>query len=154
MKNIKKSDMLAEIQLTYKNKINKKDRIKIKSEKDAIQVLRNIYDKNTIDYIETATVLLLNNANEVLGWCQISTGGTNATIVDSKVIFQLCLNSNAASFILCHNHPSGNINPSENDIDITKKLKSGAKILDIAFHDHIIISSSSHNSLSKMGYLI
>jgi len=98
-------------------------------------------------------MLLLNRANRVIGREQISIGGTSGTVVDAKVIFRKALEGQASGLILAHNHPSGNLRPSQADIDITKKLRSGGKSLDISILDHLIISEMGYFSFADEGIL-
>ncbi len=85
-------------------------------------------------------VLLLNNRNQVMDKIRISTGSTTATIVDPKMILKPAIEKLASSIVLCHNHPSGNLEPSKEDINITKKTHHACKLLDIRLLDHIIIA--------------
>jgi DNA repair protein RadC len=93
-------------------------------------------------------ILLLNRNNIVLGKKRVSIGGVAGTVVDPKIIFKLALDQLASSIILCHNHPSGNLLPSQQDIDITKKLREGARFLDITISDHIIIGQKGYYSFA------
>ena len=99
-------------------------------------------------------MILLNRNNIVLGKKRVSVGGVAGTVVDPKVIFKLALEQLASSIILCHNHPSGNLQPSQQDIDITKKLREGARFLDISISDHIIIGLKSYFSFADHGLVI
>jgi DNA repair protein RadC len=81
-------------------------------------------------------------------------GSTSGTTVNLKEIFQLVLKTNAVAIILCHNHPSGNLKPSNADIALTKRIKSLADVVDIAVLDHIILTSEGYYSLSDEGHLI
>lgn len=101
-------------------------------------------------------VLLLNRANICLEHHQISKGGTSATYVDVKLLFRKILegsNTIPSSIIICHNHPSGNLNPSKADIDLTKKIKSAGQLLDITVLDHIIFTNESFYSLNDNGLM-
>lgn len=89
----------------------------------------------------------------MLGWSRISTGGTSGCIADPKVIFQIALKSNSSSVIVAHNHPSGNINPSNSDKELTKKLRSAGSFLDIPVLDHIILTSESYFSFADEGLI-
>ena len=84
--------------------------------------------------------MLLNRANRVLGLASLFKGGGSGTVIDQRIIFQYSLKANAHSIILAHNHPSGNLKPSEADITITNKVKQSAGLLDINLLDHLIIS--------------
>ena len=99
-----------------------------------------MYDEETIGYKETFKVLLLNNANKIIGYTTISEGGLTSTIVDVRVIMQTALVSNASAIILTHNHPSGNTRLSCHDDSLTKKIKAACEIMDIRLLDHIIVT--------------
>src|SRR5690606_31940677 len=103
----------------------KKDRKRITSSKDAYNLLKQVYNSDTVDYVENFYILILNRANEAIGVKQISQGGVSGTVADPKVIFQSALKTNASAIILSHNHPSGNLTPSSEDIKLTEKLKEG-----------------------------
>ncbi len=97
-------------------------------------------------------IILLNRANKVIGKEQISSGGVSGTVVDAKIIFRKALEvAPASSIILCHNHPSGSLKPSQADIDITKKLKQAGETLDISVLDHLIIAENGYYSFADDG---
>jgi DNA repair protein RadC len=98
-------------------------------------------------------ILLLSKANKVLNKVLISKGGQSATVVDAKIIFKAALENNAASIILAHNHPSGNLSPSQEDINLTKKIVSAAKLLDFTVLDHIIMTDKAYFSFADENYL-
>ena len=114
---------------------------KITTSKDCFDIFDSLFDKDTIAYREEFIVLLLNRANRVLGWARVSLGGISGTAVDSKIIFVLALQTGASSIVVSHNHPSGNIKPSEADIKLTKQLKEAGKFLEILLLDHLILTS-------------
>jgi len=98
-------------------------------------------------------VLYLNNANKVIAKNQLSKGGMTGTVVDVRIIFKSALESGAVGILLCHNHPSGNLKPSEADIEITKKIKTAGKSLDINVLDHLIITQNGYYSFADEGIL-
>lgn len=98
-------------------------------------------------------IILLNRANAVIDIKPISKGGVSGTLVDPKMIFHEALQAKASGIILSHNHPSANPRPSESDIQLTKKLKEGGKLLEIAILDHIIIAGASFYSFADEGNL-
>jgi DNA repair protein RadC len=143
---------LAEIKVAYKSK--QKNKVKITDSKDSFNVLYPLYDQDTIEYQEQFYLLLLNRATFVLGWVKLSMGGTAGTVVDPKIVFAIALQTNASCILISHNHPSGNINPSENDISLTKNLKASGDMLDIRLLDHIIIASNeNYYSFADKGML-
>lgn len=93
-------------------------------------------------------ILLLARNRKVIARKKISEGGIAGTVVDTKIIFKHAIENLASSIVLCHNHPSGNLQPSENDIQITKNLKNAGKILDIEIVDHIIVGNDKYYSFA------
>lgn len=98
-------------------------------------------------------ILLLNRANEVLRPVQVSTGGVSGTVADSKLIFKHAIEHLASSMILVHNHPSGNVAPSQPDKDLTRKLRECGQLLDIPVLDHLIFTDRTYLSFADEGLL-
>lgn len=98
-------------------------------------------------------VLFLNRANRVTSKLQLSKGGLSGTVTDVRIILKTALERNCSSIIICHNHPSGNDQPSEADIRITTKIKDAGAIMDIQLLDHIIITDHSYHSFADNGTL-
>lgn len=140
-------------QLTIKYKRGNYPKTKISSSNQAYQVLKNLYDVDTIEYFETFIVLFLDRANQTLGWMILSQGGLSGTVVDNKILFATALKCGASSIILSHNHPSGNLKPSKADIEITKKIVDASKILNIPILDHHIISTEGYYSFADESLL-
>ena len=130
----------AEVKLTYVTKQKPSDRFKIKDSNDAAELFFEIWNMETIEFIEEVKMVLLNRDNQVLGIANISTGGISSSIIDTRVILQYAIKSNATSVILAHNHPSGNASPSEADKHITRKIRDALKTCDISLLDHLIIT--------------
>jgi len=148
-----KNMVVAEIQLTYKTSVKASERPKIDKSQDVYLVLQEHWNFEIIEFIEEFKIMLLNRANRVLGIVNISQGGMAGTIADPKVIFAAAIKSAASQIILCHNHPSGNLTPSQADIELTKKLKRCGEILDIAVLDHLIITKDGFCSLMDEGMI-
>ncbi len=127
-----------------------KERTKISSSKDTFELMSPCLS----DLIhEEFWIILLNRANKVMSKEQLSTGGITGTVVDARRVFNLAIQSNAVSIILCHNHPSGNTSPSVQDISLTKKLKEAGTLLEIAVLDHLIIADKRYYSFADEGML-
>jgi DNA repair protein RadC len=127
-----------------------KDRPQVRSSRDAFDAIGPmIADLRHEEF----WILLLNRANRITDRICISSGGVAGTIVDPKIIFKRAVEGLACSIILCHNHPSGNLQPSQSDIDITKKLHSASELLDIAVLDHLIVSERGYYSFADEGML-
>lgn len=105
------------------------------------------------EHREVFVVVFLNRANRINGHHIVSTGGITGTVADPRVILKKALEENATGIILSHNHPSGNINPSREDISLTKKIKEAAGYLDITVLDHIIIGNDKYYSFADSGEL-
>jgi len=132
---------VSEVQLTYINKVKASDRIKITCSRDAQKIFMENWNLETIDFLEEFKMLLLNRSNAVLGIFPVSKGGLSGTVTDVRLIYQAAIKANACGTIICHNHPSGNINPSQSDNIITEKIKSAGNLLDIQLLDHLIITT-------------
>lgn len=98
-------------------------------------------------------IVLLNRANKIKDSVNISKGGISGTVVDGKIIFKKALEQNASSIILCHNHPSGNLNPSESDKMLTLKLKEFGKLIDLPILDHLIFTDDDYFSFADNGMI-
>lgn len=130
--------IVSEIQLKYQPQPLTES---IHGAKDIHKLLiTRVFDADTIGYKESFKVLLLNQANKIIGYTTISDGGLTATVVDVRVVMQAALVTNATSIILAHNHPSGNIYPSSQDDSLTKRIKSACELMDIRLLDHIIVT--------------
>jgi DNA repair protein RadC len=146
--------VLKEMEVKY---LPSKDIIKqptIESVESAEKLFRSIYNPNTIALKEEVYAVYLNTSNKVLGFKQISSGGITSTVVDIRIILGIALKSAAKGIILAHNHPSGNLSPSDADNKLTDKLYKACKIMDIDLVDHIIISPfGGYYSFMKEGAL-
>lgn len=120
-------------------------RKKITSSKDVFEFFTSLAGDQPY---ENFYILLLNRANKIIRPVQISEGGISGTVADPKKIFKIALEHNASSIILCHNHPSGNIKPSDADIRLTKKLKNAGEMLDVPVLDHLILGEERYYSFA------
>ena len=131
---------ITKIKVIYQNKVKNCDRPQITCSDDAYRILHQNWDEDTINYYEEFKVLILNRSNRVLGVVDISRGGLAGTVADPKVIYGAALTANGSSLILAHNHPSGNLTPSEADIRLTHKLKAVGEYHDLPVLDHLIVT--------------
>jgi DNA repair protein RadC len=104
--------------------------------------------------VEEFYLVFLNSGNKLIHFEKLSTGGTSATIVDLKIVLKKCLDAQCSGLVIAHNHPSGNLNPSEKDIKITEKIKEGCKMIDVLLTDHIIITNNGYYSFADEGNLL
>jgi len=134
------SSIVSEVELIYKSNIKPSERVKATSSKEVYEVLKTVYNYNTIEHKESFYCMYLNRANKILAVILISEGGTAGCLVDVKIILQAALRVNASGIILSHNHPSGNLKPSNADISITDRVKNAALLLDMQVIEHMIIT--------------
>jgi len=126
-------------------------------EKPKITCSRDVFEllKPTLMDVphEEFWVLLLNRANRVIKSVQVSQGGVSGTVADPRIIFKSALEELASGIILAHNHPSGNLTASQADIQLTRKLKDGARLLDVQVLDHLILAGQKYYSFADEGLL-
>ncbi len=125
-------------------------RTKVSSSKEIANYLRSILKDNSN---EVFAVLFLNQANKIKNFKIISKGGITGTVADPRIILKQALDEGATSLVLSHNHPSGNLNPSRADQELTNKIKQAASYFDIKILDHIIVSDEGHYSFADEGLL-
>jgi len=114
------------------------NKIKVRSSQDINDFFHRVWEG--VDVYESFMVVFLNRANNTIGWYKASQGGITGTVVDVRLIFHKALECLATSMIICHNHPSGNLRPSDADRSMTEKVKQAGAIMDIAILDHVIIT--------------
>jgi DNA repair protein RadC len=133
--------VISEVKLVYKTKIKASERPRIFNSQSAADIFNSIWDKDTIEHHEEMKLLLVNRSNKVLGFANLTMGGVSGTVCDITSILQYAIKGNASGIILCHNHPSGNINPSESDEKITKRVNNALQAIEVKLLDHLIITS-------------
>jgi len=149
---MEKSNGIHEIEVIYKRPAisEMKD---ISRSSEAEEIFRIMIPEGKIDFKEFFLIALLSRCNRLLGVSNVSTGTSAGTCVNVKEILQLALKTNASAIIVCHNHPSGNIQPSESDIKLTEKIKQACKLFEIVLLDHVIISSEGYYSFADEGMI-
>jgi DNA repair protein RadC len=125
-----------------------RERPRVGSSRDAFQAIAPLL---TDLYHEEFWLLLLNRANEVIARERLSSGGMGGTVVDVKLVLKAALDARATAIIAVHNHPSGNLQPSQADIDLTKKLQQAGTLLEIPLLDHLIVSERGYYSFADEG---
>lgn len=150
----KKYIQLKEKEVEYKLKATRQDfnRAQIRSSKDAADYARQFYFDDLMIY-ESVFIIMTNRRNNTCGYAKISQGGISGTVVDIRLILKYAIDNLASGIIMVHNHPSGNMKASPQDISISKKLKEAARYMDISFLDSIIISEDAHYSLADEGVI-
>ncbi|WP_353483959.1 DNA repair protein RadC [Haliscomenobacter sp.] len=143
--------IIAALELGQRRKLlSLQNRPLISSSKEAYLALAPLLmDLDTEEF----WILLLNQANRMIGREKISAGGLAITSVDSRVVFKKALESNATSIVLCHNHPSGNLRPSQADLDLTQRMRKAGEQLEILVQDHLIVSEAGYYSFADEGII-
>ena len=146
-------NIVSEVELVYKSKVKASQRPQLKRVADVAEFLRQNWDKNRIELQEHFKVILMNRNHRVLAIYEASTGGVAGTVADPKLIFMAALKMNASNLIISHNHPSGNLEPSQADKMLTQKIKDAAILLDMRLLDHVIITTEGFYSFADEGLL-
>ena len=131
---------IGEVKVSYVFNGSVKDRPIITSSYDAFRIAMTVLDQETVGMQEQFLAIYMNRAHRVIGAKVHFVGGVSSVIVDVKVIAATAVSLMASSVIVCHNHPSGSLQPSPQDIAITDKLKNALKCLDIQLLDHMIVT--------------
>ena len=139
---------ISEVKLTYKTKVKPSERPKVLDSKTSYQILLRAFDTETIELCESMKLLLLNRADKVSGIMDVSNGGISGTITDVRMIMQCAILTGASGIILCHNHPSGNLEPSAEDSAATYRIKKAYEVMNIQLLDHIIVTPESYFSFA------
>ena len=143
---------IANLELRAKKTPTNFEKVKIVSSKDAFKVISQFYFDD-IDIFESFFILCLNRNNQTIAYAKISQGGVSGTVVDIKLIAKYAIDCLASSVILAHNHPSGNLKPSPEDIKITERARESLKLLDIQVLDHVILTSDGYYSFRDEGII-
>ncbi|MCC7302775.1 MAG: strawberry notch family protein [Bacteroidia bacterium] len=144
---------VPEVKLRLNRSSRRKHFGKIGDSKDVAEFIRKVYKRGEIELQEQFVVLYLNRANDIIGYYRHAVGGITGTVADVRIILAAALKSASTSIIIAHNHPSGNLRPSEQDILLTRKIKESAATMDISVLDHIIITKDGYYSFADEGLL-
>ena len=146
------SDHVAEIEVIYRPSVSNKPIIK--SSYDAFTEILPFYKVDTIALQEQFLVMYLNRCGRIIGVYPMSKGGITGTVADIRIIFSVALKTTSTALILAHNHPSGNLTPSTQDLTLTNKIKDAGRLMDILLQDHLIISPhGSYLSMADEGII-
>ena len=147
------SNNIAEVKLIYSTRVKPNDRLKIQSSKQSFEVFKQTWNHETIELKEEMKVMLLNHGHRMLGIYKLSEGGVSGTVADPKLIFAAAIKSNSSAIILAHNHPSGNTQPSQADIQLTKRCREIGDLLEVKVLDHIIVTTDGYLSFADEGIM-
>jgi DNA repair protein RadC len=144
---------VSELELVYRKQPEPLNSYQISCSISAYDAFKQTWDENKLGFIEEFKILLLDNRNYCLGISEISKGGLDSCPVDARVVFSTALQSKTTRIILAHNHPSGNLKPSQADLDLTSRLIEIGKILCIKINDHLIVTPNSYYSFADNGLM-
>jgi len=144
---------IPEFTISLKSKVAPSKLMQVTSSADIEKAARAVFNADSIDWVESMLIFALSRANKIQGFYKVSQGGINGTVCDPRVIMQFALLANASNIILCHNHPSGNVQPSQGDKEVTQKIKEAARYLDVRVLDHVILTSESYFSFADEGLI-
>lgn len=140
MKQLNNLNNLGELDVVYKYRSKLSDRPKILNSNDSVTVLKRLFNKDKIGMQEQFVVIYLNRSNHVIGCSNLFIGGIGSMTIETRIIVSLGLKLLASGVIISHNHPSGNLEPSKEDLNITNKIKLALELLDMKLLDHIIVT--------------
>ena len=144
---------ISEIEIAYRPKLKASERPKVSKAHEAYNLLLRCWDENKICLIEEFKIVLLNRGNRVLGVMHVAQGGMEGVLIDPKIIMATALKGAATSIVLAHNHPSGKLEPSKQDIRLTNRIVRAGDLLGIKVVDHLILTDDGYYSFSKDGIL-
>jgi DNA repair protein RadC len=142
---------VSEVSISYSNKIKASERPEVKTSKDAYAIFMRSWDKDKLELQEQVRAMFLDRKHSCLAVTTVATGGITACVADLKLIFAMALRTRANSLILAHNHPSGNLQPSEGDKSMTRKFKQAGDIMEISLLDHLIVTNENYYSFADDG---
>ena len=142
---------VAEMNISY-TPSKREFKYAVVTSKKAFEFLWNLWNLNTVNLLEEVVVLYFNRSSKLIGYIRLAVGGITSTVVDVRLILGIALKSGANGFIVAHNHPSGNIHPSNADIEVCNKINAAAKVMDLLLMDFIIIAPSGDYSNCPDGY--
>lgn len=143
---------LAEAEMKYRTHVPCSQRAQVHNSACVFELMRPLFDE-CMDFREEFWVLMLDRGNRAKGAWRASQGGMHGTVADPKLIFAAALKCLASSIVLCHNHPSGQIRPSEEDVRLTRKLVEAGRFLELPIRDHLIITREGYYSFADNGQL-
>jgi len=143
---------IPEITVSYKDRVKPSERFVVTTAADVVKIFAVAF-QDCMQHHEEVNVLYLNRGNRVLGISNVAKGGTHSTVVDVKIILQTALKVSASFLIISHNHPSGNLMPSQQDLELTKTVKTGCELVGLKLLDHLIVNEETHYSFAEANQL-
>ncbi|GAB3217298.1 JAB domain-containing protein [Algoriphagus aestuariicola] len=134
-------NFLYELKLSYHRTSKKPVHGAIKTSRDCFEILNRVFDHDLIEAREEFVILYLNRSNQVIGYYKAFQGGVASVVCDPKMILSMALKTLASSIVLAHNHPSGKLAPSDQDIRLTERVKQACRYVDVELLDHLILTA-------------
>lgn len=158
LKTFERTPSLAELKVTYRRGRPRDDRQGkmpwvLSTPVSCERYLRTLWDKDTIDLREEFVLLCLNGMHEVLGWVRLHTGGLNHSPVDVRLVIAVALLTASTAVVVAHNHPSGGLRPSAEDVAVTRRIAEAAGLMGIRLLDHLILTRDGYYSFADAGTL-
>lgn len=158
LKTFERTPSLAELKVSYRRgrpKTDKQERMPflVSSPVSCEKYLRSVWDDDTMELREEFILLCLNGANEVLGWVKLHTGTFNHSPVDLRLVLGIALLTASSAVIVAHNHPSGNLTPSPEDLALTRRLKDAGALIGVNVLDHLILTRDGYWSFNESTWL-
>lgn len=153
LKSFERSAKMSEIKAVYRSRTKSTERTQIGDAASAAEYLRAVWNKDTLELTEDFVMLCLNGAHQAIGWVKVSSGGFSSTRVDPKLVFSLALQVGASALIFAHNHPSGVLQPSDDDKQLTEALAKAGQLLHIKVLDHFILGKDAVFSFAEHGLI-
>src|SRR5689334_23657978 len=141
------------VEITVSYKPNNQHKHVVNSSRDAYLVFKGFFSGDTISLQEQFAVMYLNRAGRVIGVFKLATGSMTRVVCDIRLVLAIALKTAATSIMLCHNHPSENIEPSVEDTQLTTQIKEAAKLMNVTLLDHLIITRDTYYSFADDGIL-
>lgn len=155
MKSLEKNGewQVSEVELVYRSSRGIEASPKVTSSKEVYNVFLAHWDMQKIEFVEQAKIMMLNRSNKVIGIYDLASGGLDFVAIDIRMIFCCALLTKASAVIFAHNHPSGKLYPSEEDLRMTRKIKEAGKLIEIPLLDSVIVTLNGYVSLSDKGLM-
>lgn len=158
LKTFDRTPSLAELKVSYRRgrpRTDERERtpFRVASPVSCEQYLRSLWDADTIELREEFVLLCLNGVHEVLGWVRLHAGGFNHSPVDVRMVIGVALQTASSAVVVAHNHPSGGLNPSAEDVAVTRRIAEAAALMGIRLLDHLILTRDGCYSFADAGTL-
>ena len=157
LKTFERTPSLAELKVSYRRgrpRTDKQERMPffVSSSVNCEKYLRSVWDDDTMELREEFILLCLNGAHEVLGWVKLHTGRFNQAHVDLRLVLGIALLTSSSAVIVAHNHPSGNLTPSPEDVALTQRLKEAGALIGVNVLDHPILTRDGYYSFKESSW--